>query len=120
MTSLCFCICTWLLLLRVSPLAFFLLCTTHTPLDKPDDGADPADIRVGIQWRGGEACICVYLFVSEPVRVQYALILFSGSISSVPAVPFQGVYVWVVRLICVGESESDLVAVMINGGNFQC
>lgn len=38
-------------------------------------------------------------------------------ISRSPAVAFKCVYMCVV---CAGESESDLVAVVINGGNFQC
>lgn len=49
--------------------------------------------------------------------MQYAQISFSGSASCFPASPPS------VRLCgqhCSGKSESDLVAVMINGGNFEC
>lgn len=39
-----------------------LLCTTYAPPDKLVGRADPAELRIGIQWRSGELVyVCIYL-----------------------------------------------------------
>lgn len=69
---------------------------------------------MGIQWCSEELVhgnIYLPLSLSERNMPSY---LFPGSISCVPAVTLE------CGLIRAGKGKSDLVAVMINGGNFQC